>query len=154
MAYDKAKWHFDADDFPAGLPIEQGGVHMAFFFRWMLENGFAGEDLLADAADEVAGVQAGDYSALTLLFDFCDGVLLDEDFSEDGAAFADAYYADDGDFVDQHGGYLQNYSTLALSHLPGLEDSDYGIEFSDANYALVKAAIDQRFQTFQRVKTD
>ena len=42
----------------------------------------------------------------------------------------------------------------ALSALPGLEDSDYGIEFSDANYALVKAAIDQRFQTFQRVKTD
>ena len=43
---------------------------------------------------------------------------------------------------------------LALAHLPGLEDSDYGIEFSDANYTLAKAAIDQRFQTFQRVKTD
>ncbi|WP_271789500.1 DUF7832 domain-containing protein [Commensalibacter communis] len=31
MSYDKAKYHYGADDFPEELPITQGGVHMAFF---------------------------------------------------------------------------------------------------------------------------
>ena len=153
MAYDKAKWHFDAEDFPKGIEIEQGGVHIAFFYRWMLENDFAGEDLLDDMAEEVEAVKAGKYSALDLLFEFNDGVLLAEDFSESGAAFADQYYEGDTAFAEKHGYYLADYSTLALEHMQGVEKSDYGIIFSEDNYTKVKAIIDQRYQEFLRFQT-
>lgn len=29
-AYDKMKWHSDAEDFPQQLPTNQGAVHIAF----------------------------------------------------------------------------------------------------------------------------
>lgn len=148
MAYDKAKWHFDAKDFPKEIAIEQGGVHIAFFYRWMLENNFAGEDLLDDMAEEVAAVKIGKYSALELLFEFNDGVLLAEDFNDDGATFADYYYEGNSKFADNYGDYLSDYSTLTLQHMQGVEASDYGIIFSEENYKVVKAIIDQRYQEF------
>ncbi|WP_086350666.1 hypothetical protein [Candidatus Enterococcus clewellii] len=148
MAYDKAKWHFEAEDFPKGIEIEQGGVHMAFFYRWMLEKDFAGEDLLDEMIEEVQGVKSGSYSALDLLFEFNDGVLLAEDFSETGVMFADQYYEEGSGFAQRYGSYLTDYGMLTLKHKDGVEDSDYGILYSDDNYQKVKAIIDQRYQEF------
>lgn len=148
MAYDKAKWHFDAEDFPKSIAIEQGGVHIAFFYRWMLEHGFAGEDLLEEMAEEVELVKSGRYSALDLLFEFNDGVLLAEDFNEAGVQFADQYYEMDSNFAKRFGSYLTDYGAMTLAHMSGLEESEYGIVFSDENYREVKAVLDQRYQEF------
>lgn len=155
MAYDKAKWHFDAADFPKGIAIEQGGVHIAFFYRWMLEHDFAGEDLLEDMAEELALLKAGTYSALDLLFEFNDGVLLEEDFNEVGAAFANEYYSTESNFSKTFGDYLADYSGVDWAeHLEGVTDSAYGICYSDVNYAKIKPIIDQRYQEFLRSQKD
>lgn len=148
MAYDKAKWHFDAADFPKGIEIEQGGVHIAFFYRWMLESNFAGEDLMDGMAEEVQSVREGNHSALDLLFEFNDGVLLAEDFDAAGAAFADQYYEGNTMFADKYSSYLADYGTLTLEYLVGVEESDYGIIYSDENYQKVKEIIDRRYQEF------
>lgn len=151
MAYDKAKYHFDADDFPEELPITQGGVHTAFFYRWMLEKGFAGEDLRKDGADLLSKIneEEKDYSVLDLLFDFNDGSLIDEDFNQEGAEFADAYYDDTARFSKKYGSYLQDYCNLDLAFLEGAkEESYYYIHFSDQNYEKVKVLLNQRYQQF------
>ncbi|MHC5218254.1 DUF7832 domain-containing protein [Enterococcus sp. LJL128] len=148
MAYDKAKWHFEAEGFPENVGIEQGGVHIAFFYRWMIENGFSGYDMLEETAEEVELVKAGKYSALKLLFEFCDGVLLEEDFNDSGASFATQYYNTKTAFSDAYSSYLEDYACLTLSHMNGLENTDYGILFIDDNYQKVKAIINQRYQEY------
>ncbi|MGY3778726.1 DUF7832 domain-containing protein [Isobaculum melis] len=148
MAYDKAKWHFDAEDFPKEIDIEQGGVHIAFFYRWMLEQGFAGEDLLEDMLEEVELVKNGKYSALDLLFEFNDGVLLEEDFNTAGMNFANQYYEAETPFAEKYAFYLKDYGELDLNYLEGIEASAYGVIYSDENYQKVKKVLDLRYQEF------
>ncbi|WP_456304931.1 DUF7832 domain-containing protein [Commensalibacter communis] len=151
MSYDKAKYHYGVDDFPEELPVTQGGVHMAFFYCWMLEKGFAGEDLLEDGADLLVKIhqETEDYSVLDLLFDFNYGGLMDEDFNQEGAEFADAYYDDTSVFSKKYGSYLQDYSGLDLDLLEGAKEQRYYyIQFSDQNYEKAKGLLDQRYQQF------
>ncbi|MFY0520966.1 hypothetical protein ACOMCU_24545 [Lysinibacillus sp. UGB7] len=144
MAYDKAKWHFDAEDFPSNLAITQGGVHIAFFYRWMLENDFASDELFEDAKEEKNLIKAGQYSVLNFLFEFLDGVLLDEDLNDSGADFANHYYEDKNNF----GHYLSDYSHLDFEHLPDMDDRLYGVMYSEANYKKVKEVMDRRYKEF------
>lgn len=154
MAYDKARWHFEAEDFPVGIEVEQGGVHIAFFYRWMLEQGFAGKYLLEDMVEEVALVEKGQYSALDLLFEFNDGVLIEDDFNDVGRTFADQYYGTETPFAKKYAFYLDDYGKLDLAHKVGFEASDYGIIYSNENYQKVKKVIDSRYQDFLDFKTN
>ncbi|MCA5014516.1 MULTISPECIES: hypothetical protein [unclassified Enterococcus] len=148
MAYDKAKWHFDAEDFPEGIEIEQGGVHIAFFYRWMIENNFSGQDMLEEVSNEIQLIKEGKYSALDLLFDFCDGVFMGEDFEGKGVEFADQYYETGTPFSEKYSSYLEDYINLKLEHMNDLENSDYGVTFTNRNYEIVKAIIDKRYSEY------
>ncbi|WP_271789499.1 DUF7832 domain-containing protein [Commensalibacter communis] len=107
--------------------------------------------MLEDGADLLVKIhqETEDYSVLDLLFDFNDGGLMDEDFNQEGAEFADAYYDDTSVFSKKYGSYLQDYSGLDLDLLEGAkEQSYYYIQFSDQNYEKVKGLLDQRYQQF------
>ena len=151
MAIDKAIWHYEVPDYPKELANEQGGVHIAFFFRWMAENGFAGEEL----KDEYPAIQMkfklGMLNAFEILMTFFDGTIMAEDFSEDGARFANAYYLEKELYSRDYGNYLEDYETLMpkLEHLSGFETFYQAVKYSEENYQIVKQQIDQRFAEYE-----
>lgn len=150
MAFDKIQWHYEVPDFPKNLANEQGGVHIAFFFQWMLENNFAGEELLEKYPNIQEGIQQGTIDALTLLNGFLDGQLLEEDFNSAGIRFANVYYLEKETYSREYGNYLEDYEKLLtkLEHLEGFESMYQGIIFHQKNYGKVKKIIDQRYQEY------
>ena len=85
-AYDKAKHHFSAADFPLSLPQEAGAKHIAWFLRWAAENG--------NASEAHARMLSSSLGAAAYFMKECDGSLTDEDLDGDGNAFARAHYDD------------------------------------------------------------
>jgi len=103
--YDDASWHYDGD-FPEDSPIEYGGVHIALFLKWCLQQGWASDDLTELASGKIQNVIDGTMSATEFLFEFCDGKLIDSDLTDDGNNFAVRYYETDKyfkDFARQYG---------------------------------------------------
>jgi hypothetical protein len=134
--YDKAKWHFEGD-FPKGLPIYQGYVHIGFYLGWAIEHGFAGELLTQDFTAEVEQFRCGKISGPRLL-QITDGVLDDQMLSEEGNRFTADYYE------DRDGGYN--------SDLPAVfprEESIYHVQDTAENYAKIKTKLDARFDAWR-----
>lgn len=106
MKYDDASWHFGGE-FPKDAPIENGGTHIALFLKWCFIKGWAGEMHLEDAPEDTQHVINGSMSATEFFFKHCDGKLTDEDLSDEGNAFAEEYYGEQGlyleDYVEQFG---------------------------------------------------
>ncbi|MGN4124903.1 hypothetical protein ACMGD3_07780 [Lysinibacillus sphaericus] len=114
----------------------------------MLENDFASDELFEDAEEEINLIKAGQYSVLNFLFEFLDGVLLDEDLNDSGADFANHYYEDKNNFADNFGNYLSDYSHLDFEYLQDMDDRLYGVMYSEANYKKVKELMDRRYKEF------
>lgn len=151
MAIDKAIWHYEVPDYPKELANEQGGVHIAFFFRWMVENGFAGEEL----KDEYPAIQMkfklGMLSAFDIFITFFDGTIMVEDFSEKGGQFANAYYLEKELYSRDYGNYLEDYEALMpqLEHIPGFETFYQAVKYSEENYQIVKQQLDKRYEEYE-----
>lgn len=137
-AYDKSKWHFDAEDFPQELSTDQGTVHIAFFYRWMLEHQLANTTVIEeDDPGLYEQLMIGEITALDFFIEFYDGVLIDEDLTEEGAAFASTYYD----------AYLTDYENLPLQLFYGY-DSLYAAIYNEENYALVARLLEGKFKAF------
>lgn len=151
MAIDKTSWHYEVPDYPKELANEQGGVHIAFFFRWMIENGFAGDELLAEYPALQTELRIGTVDAFVLLNDFLDGTILEEDFTASGAQFARAYYLEKELYSREYGNYLEDYETLmpSLEKLAGFEKFYQSVVYSETNYEKLKKMIDQRYSEYQ-----
>lgn len=87
MKYDDAEFYFI--DFKSDLPNEHGGRHIGVFLEWAIRRGRASAELMAQRP----ALLAGETSGLGLLFDDCDGKLLDTDLDDVGNAFAREAYA-------------------------------------------------------------
>ena len=95
MKYDDASWH-SGGDFPEMSPEEYGGTHIALFLKWCFIKGWCGDIHSSDSQQDVDAVISGRLDATEFLFKYCDGKLTDEDFSNEGNAFAEKYYGDNG----------------------------------------------------------
>ena len=106
MKYDDAKWHYGGD-FPKDSPNEYGGTHIALFLKWCFQKGWAGSLHIENKPEAVEDVINGNISATDFFFRYCDGKLTNEDLSEEGNRFANAYYGGEGlyfsDFVENFG---------------------------------------------------
>jgi hypothetical protein len=138
-AYDKAKWHYGAEDFPPDLPREQGFVHTGLFVGWLIERGLLGPDLLEESPDFAEWFRSRSKTG-PQVFQLMDGVLTDDDLTEEGNAFAGAYF----DF--QTGVYLQDYEELLSGHLATM----YHVQDTWSNYDVLRDRIDERFAQWKR----
>lgn len=152
MTIDQSAWHYEVPDFPRELADEQGGVHIAFFLRWMIENGFSGAELQEEYPDIQNKVKNNRLDAFNILTVFFDGVLLEEDFTSEGARFANAYYLEKETFSQKNGNYLEDYETIMsqLEHIKGFEKIYQGVIYNEFNYKKVKEFIDKRFRAYQQ----
>ena len=86
MKYDDAEYYFL--NFETDLPNENGGRHIGLFLEWAILRGLASAELMQHAS----ALRSGETLGLDLLFDQCDGKLMDEDLGDEGNAFAADYY--------------------------------------------------------------
>jgi hypothetical protein len=86
MKYDDAEFYFL--NFETDLPQKAGGTHIGFYLAWLLLKGHADDEL----ADSVEVLRTRRATGCDVLFDRCDGKLIDDDLDEEGNGFTAAYY--------------------------------------------------------------
>ena len=131
--YDKAKWHYEADNFGRDLDPEQGFVHTGLFLGWLVLHDLVDMDDLADARTEIEEVRARRRTGPKLL-EWLDGVLMSTMLTSEGDAFTHAYF----DF--DRGAYLRDYHETLGIGLP----SPYHVRDTWSNYDRLAPLIDRR----------
>jgi len=133
IVYDKAKYHYEGK-FPRGLATTQAFVHTGLFLGWLIDRGLMSEEFYAESGEAVERFKAREISGPQIYAEW-DGCLLSSMLSEEGNAFAAAYF----DFDRGH--YLADYEELLLGRLPSL----YHVSDTWENFERLKARIDQRY---------
>ena len=87
MKFDDAEHYFL--NFEGDTANEAAGTHIGMYVAWLVLRGLAGESL-ADYADDL---RARRTTGSAVLFDGCDGKLIDDDCNPEGLAFTTHYYA-------------------------------------------------------------
>ena len=136
--YDKGKYHDESVD-EYGLPEEHASNHTVFFLRWLIERELMSDMFMSEAAEILERFRSGQAS-IHEVYDWWDRCLIDDMLSEQGNAFAMKYF----DF--DHGKYIHDYKATLQGGLP----SEFHIEYSEENYQLMKALIDQRYEDWQK----
>ena len=143
MAYDRADWHYGGD-FPKDLPPEAGGTHIGIFLAWAILRGLEGEVHRDDSAESLQAVRDRRLTGRDFLMKECDEKFVDEDLSEEGNAFTEAYFQKEGP-----GGYLADYEDVLGGHLPSL----YHVEDTWANFDRLAPVLDKRFAEWKGARS-
>jgi hypothetical protein len=135
MKYDDASWH-SGGDFPADLPPEAGGTHSGMFLAWAILNRLGGD---LHSPEEVEGLRTRTLTPGQFFLDVCDGKFTAEDFSEEGNAFARAYYD------MSRGQYLRDYEYALGAGLPTL----YHVPDTWGTYDVLAPVLDGRLRVWR-----
>ncbi len=139
MKYDDASWHSDAANFPKDEPPKSGATHIGMFVTWMVLNGFASDELMADWSEQVQMLKPRQVTPGQFVWQYMDGQFSSFDLSEKGRLFADAYYrAEAGD------NYLKAYETAVKGGL----STEYLLPDTWETYAKVSAVVDAAYQSW------
>ncbi len=150
MAIDRADWHWESAEklyremhsISGELTEEQeneiwllAGNHIGLFLRWIIENGFEGEEADPDHCEDV---RRGRTSGAQFLMWDCDGKLWDEDIREDILPFAKKYYEEQffDDYCETCGGD------------GGKEVPCYSFISGEDDYARLRERIDTAFEKY------
>lgn len=139
MKYDDASWHNGAE-FPAGMAPEAAATHAGIFLAWALLAGLGGEYHVVDSAEELELLLARKWTPGRYFLAVCDGRLTDEDLNEEGNAFAQAYYHQDGT------SFISDYREFLAKGLP----SEYHVADSWANLDKLQPVLDRRLANWRR----
>lgn len=118
MKYDDASWHYGGDFFPDDQPEEYGATHIGLFLKWCFIQGWAGSLHLRDEPEAVKAVIEGRLSGTEFLLTYCDGKLTNETLNDQGNAFAEKYYGDQGLYTQDYQKHFgsKEYSSPESEH--------------------------------------
>lgn len=139
MKYDDASWHYGGD-FPSDLPEAAGATHIGMFLAWLLRKGYASEELLEDAEEEIEQLQNEQLTGAQFLLHVLDEKFTSQDLNDEGNAFTLAYYQGedhDSKFVDD---YFQAFGVD--------EQSMYGVADSWEHFHQIAPMVDARYQAW------
>lgn len=139
--YDKAKYHYESDDFPGDVSADQAYVHTGFFWGWLMDHGLVGDEMKGDLADVLERFRRREITgprALALV----GGALVSDMLSSEGVHFADAYF----DF--EKGDFLKDYADVLASGLP----SQYHVADTWENYDKIKRRVGARYADWKTAR--
>jgi tripartite-type tricarboxylate transporter receptor subunit TctC len=136
VKYEDASWHSGADDFPKELPAQAAATHSGMFLAWALLGGL-GSTL---HAGDLARLRSRQVTPGAFFYHDCDGKLTDEDLSEEGNAFAKAY------FDPESARYLRDYDAMLCE---GLQTA-YHVRDTWQNFDKLKPRLDRRLDEWRR----
>lgn len=102
--YDDASWHSEGT-YPADLPADAAATHIGMFVAWCLLHGYAGEDLVEDASEQLQALEDRSITPGRFIIGAMDATFTSDDLNDEGNAFTVAYYAgedDDSRYVDDY----------------------------------------------------
>jgi hypothetical protein len=138
MKYDDASWHYGGD-FPKDLPDEAGATHTGMFLAWALLQGLGGDLHTDEMPEEIENLRQRNVTPGQFFLQQCDGKLTDEDFSDGGNRFVEAYF----DFTN--GKYLADYEATVGAELPSL----YYVPDSWASFDALAPVLDRRLREWR-----
>jgi hypothetical protein len=141
VVYDKAKWHYESDNYPDDLADTQAFVHTGLFLGWLVANGCMSVQWLADFPDLLTAFAARKKTGPNL-FRIMGGSLTSEDLSAEGNGFARAYFDFDA------GVYLDDYEKLLAAELPSM----YHVADTWQNFDKLSVVVDKRLRQWRRGK--
>jgi len=141
MKYDDASWHYGGD-FPKELPIEAGATHTGMFVAWALLSGLAGNMHTDEFPENIGRLKSRTVTPGAFFLETCDGKFTDEDLSNEGNAFSQAYYDVDLDVGD----FLSDYAETFGNNASCL----YFVEDSWENFDLPKPVLDRRLNEWRK----
>ena len=136
MKYDDASWHYGGD-FPSDLPPAAGATHIGMFLTWAILQGLAGKFHLEHSPGPLEQLRQRTITPAQFLIRACGEKFTDQDLSEEGNAFAKAYFKSENRRID----YLNDYQdTLGYAG-----PSVYHVADTWENYDLLAPVIQKRF---------
>ncbi len=132
---DNMSWHLGGGSFPEDLPEENAATHIGFFVGWAIRRG-----LWKTAADDpdrqaIEAVVAEQMSGRHFVVQVCDGKLLSQMLTTEGASFARKGYDT----------YVRDYRRLLVQE----KDGDYQVEDSPEHQLTMDAALDWHFEQWR-----
>ncbi|MFZ2620546.1 MAG: hypothetical protein WAX89_06690 [Alphaproteobacteria bacterium] len=143
IIYDSLDWHMKGD-IAKDIKPEQVAVYIGFYLRWLFENDFLSDDILAKNEVDWVALDEGATTGGKLLQKF-GGQITSNMLNVDGILFTNLYYL--------NGCFYANLEQ-ALAEMEGVQKDDahamYRIPESEANYQIIKARIDFYMQETMR----
>ena len=136
--YDKAKYHYENENYPSDLPKEQALVHTGMFIAWLVENDLLSAEMKDDFRDVIADIKARRITGARA-YAIMGSVFAGDMLTEEGRRFTAQYY--DGD------DYLADYVDLlaADERVPSV----YHVKDTWDHYDLLRPRIDERYRTWK-----
>ncbi len=145
MKYDDASWHHGGD-FPADLPQEAGGTHIAMFVVWCWAKGMAGALTRDEFPEILQAVSSRSDSPGAIFARGSDDKFTDEDLNDEGNAFASAYYGVGGELRD----YVRDYESTLGRGLPSV----YHVSDTWEVFDRLEPVIARRFKAWRGKRTN
>jgi hypothetical protein len=139
MKYDDASWHYGGD-FPSELPDDAGATHTGMFVAWALLSGLAGDIHVTEFPESIEKLRSRSVTPGQFFLEVCDGKFTDEDLSDEGNAFAQAY------FEFEKGSYVSDYQRVLVGDLP----SQYHVSDTWENFDRLRSVLDKRLEEWRR----
>jgi hypothetical protein len=143
MKYDDASWHYDGD-FPSELPTDAGATHIGMFVVWCFQHQMAGRLHTDEFPEELETLRERVTTPGQFVINSCDEKFTDEDLTDEGNAFAQAYFGP----PEARGQYLSDYEEA----LSGDEPTLYHIHDSWENYEKLSPVVERRFSEWKEGK--
>jgi hypothetical protein len=134
---DRADWHYGAENYPPGLPPENGGTHIGIYLSWIIHRDLGSAQLRKYAGEALKAVKERSMTGRQLLFSELDEKFFPGLLTKLGKDFTRDYYDNDA--------YMEDYVEVLCNELPSV----YHVEDSWENYDKIAAVIDRRYAGWQ-----
>jgi len=138
IVYDKAKWHYEHESYPADLPEEQGAIYCGFALAWFCVNDMLSEDMLDDWEEEIEQLKSREVAPVR--FEWIAGGSLVSDMLDDAGNRFAAYLFESEEFD-----YYELFEEVLALTLP----SPYLVADTWRNYELLAAKLDEVYKQWQ-----
>jgi hypothetical protein len=138
MKYDDASWH-SGGDFPADLSEDAGATHTGMFVAWAMLSGLSGPIHIDDFPEDIPKLQSRSITPGKFFLASCDGKFTDEDLSDEGNAFAQAY------FDLSKGKFVADYEQAVARDLPSI----YHVPDTWETYERLRPIFDSRLSEWR-----
>jgi hypothetical protein len=134
---DDVSWHLGNDQFPPDAPEENAATHIGMFVAWAIGKDLWGTLPGVDWSEAVRMVKDRKTTGRTFLLEQCDGKLLSEMMTPEGASFAKDYYPRT---------YLKDFQRILAKGLA----SDYLVKDDWNTFDCIAAEINARYEKAKR----
>ena len=133
MIYECAPWHYQAKNFPPHLRIGAGASHMGLFLTWLIFQNLTNEEFYDYLHQQIDLLKRCEINGSDLLFEYMEEALASEDLTDEGSAFAKAYYS--GENSAYYREFCAEFNCKAM----------YEIDDTWENYDRIASVIDAAF---------